>query len=90
MVLLLLHGGLYCAMTAILVGFFGAVLIPISKGMGRLIDEGNFLRSENAGLVERLSRERPKPSRRATAAEASALAKSPSSQHLPRRTAHAD
>ena len=49
--LLLLQGGLYATMTAILVGFFGAVLISYCSGMGRLIDEGISLRSENAGLV---------------------------------------
>jgi hypothetical protein len=56
--LLLLEGGLFAIMTAILVGFFGAVLISYCKGMGRLIDEGVFLRGENAGLVERLSLEK--------------------------------
>ena len=74
--LLLLHGGLYATMTAILVGFFGAVLISYCQGMGRLIDEGIFLRSENAELVERLSREKTEAIEARDAAQVSALAKS--------------
>ena len=75
-VLLLMDGGLYATMTAILVGFFGAVLISYCKGMGRLIDEGIFLRSENAALVDRLSREKAEAIQARDAAEASAQAKS--------------
>ncbi len=74
--LLLIHGGLYATMTAVLVGFFGAVLISYCHGMGRLIDEGIFLRGENAGLVERLSREKTEAIQARDAAQASALAKS--------------
>ena len=74
--LLLIHGGLYATMTAILVGFFGAVLISYCKGMGRLIDEGIFLRSENAGLVMRLSREKTEAIEARDEAQASAQAKS--------------
>jgi signal transduction histidine kinase/HPt (histidine-containing phosphotransfer) domain-containing protein len=74
--LLLLHGGLYAIMTAILVGFFGAVLISYCNGMGRLIDEGIFLRHENAGLVVRLSREKAEALEARDAAQASAIAKS--------------
>jgi signal transduction histidine kinase/HPt (histidine-containing phosphotransfer) domain-containing protein len=76
MVLLLVHGGLYATMTAVLVGFFGAVLISYCKGMGRLIDEGIFLRGENAGLVQRLSREKTEAFQARDAAQASAQAKS--------------
>ena len=75
-VMLLMHGGLYSTMTAILVGFFGAVLISYCKGMGRLIDEGIFLRGENAGLVSRLSREKAEAFQARDAAQASAMAKS--------------
>ena len=75
-VMLLLDGGLYAIMTAVLMGFFGAVLISYCKGMGRLIDEGIFLRSENAGLVERLSREKSEALVARDAAQASTLAKS--------------
>ena len=74
--LLLWHGGLYADMTAVLVGFFGAVLISYCNGMGRLIDEGIFLRGENAGLVARLSREKQEAIAARDAAQASALAKS--------------
>ena len=74
--LLLIHGGLYATMTAILVGFFGAVLISYCQGMGRLIDEGIFLRSENAGLVMRLSREKTEAIEARDEAQASAQAKS--------------
>jgi signal transduction histidine kinase/HPt (histidine-containing phosphotransfer) domain-containing protein len=74
--LLLLQGGLYPIMTAILVGFFGAVLISYCHGMGRLIDEGISLRSENAGLVVRLSREKTEALAARDAAQASAVAKS--------------
>ena len=76
MLLLLLDGGLYADMTSILVGFFGAVLISYCQGMGRLIDEGIFLRGENAGLVARLSREKTEAIAARDAAQASALAKS--------------
>jgi signal transduction histidine kinase/HPt (histidine-containing phosphotransfer) domain-containing protein len=74
--LLLLQGGLYASMTAILVGFFGAVLISYCHGMARLIDEGISLRSENAGLVVRLSREKTEALESRDAAQASAVAKS--------------
>jgi signal transduction histidine kinase/HPt (histidine-containing phosphotransfer) domain-containing protein len=74
--LLLLHGGLYASMTAVLVAFFGAVLISYCKGMGRLIDEGIFLRGENAGLVTRLSSEKAEAIEARDAAQASAHAKS--------------
>jgi signal transduction histidine kinase/HPt (histidine-containing phosphotransfer) domain-containing protein len=75
-VLLLVHGGLYPTMTAVLVGFFGAVLISYCKGMGRLIDEGIFLRGENSLLVDRLSREKTEAFQARDAAQASAQAKS--------------
>ena len=74
--LLLLHGGLYAVMTAILVGFFGAVLISYCNGMGRLIDESISLRGENAELVERLSREKAEAIAARDNAQASAQAKS--------------
>jgi signal transduction histidine kinase/HPt (histidine-containing phosphotransfer) domain-containing protein len=75
-VLLLVHGGLYATMTAVLVGFFGAVLISYCKGMGRLIDEGIFLRGENSLLIDRLSREKTEAFQARDAAQASAQAKS--------------
>jgi signal transduction histidine kinase/HPt (histidine-containing phosphotransfer) domain-containing protein len=75
-VLLLLHGGLYAVMTAVLVTFFGAVLYSYCNGMGRLLDEGLRLRFENAGLVVKLSREKEDAEAARDAAQASARAKS--------------
>ena len=75
-VLLLIHGGLYAMMTALLVGFFGAVLISYCQGMGKLIDESIFLRSQNAGLVLRLQREKTEAIEARDEAQASAQAKS--------------
>ena len=75
-VLLLIQGGLYASMTALLVAIFAAVLISYCRGMGRLIDEGLHLRNENASLVVRLSREKHEAIVARDSAEASALAKS--------------
>ena len=74
--LLLIQGGLFDTMTAFLVAFFGAVLISYCKGMGRLIDEGLHLRSENASLVVRLSREKSEAIAARDSAQISAAAKS--------------
>ena len=75
-VLLLIQGGLYPTMTAVLVAFFGAVLVSYCKGMGRLIDESLHLRNENADLVVRLSREKGEAITARDSAQASAVAKS--------------
>ncbi len=56
--MLLIQGGAYAVMTALLVGIFGAVLISYCSGMGRLIDDGLQLRTENADLIVELSREK--------------------------------
>jgi signal transduction histidine kinase/HPt (histidine-containing phosphotransfer) domain-containing protein len=74
--LLLIQGGLFPIMTAVLVAFFGAVLISYAPGMGRLIDEGLTLRSENADLVLRLQNEKNEAILARDSAQASALAKS--------------
>jgi len=74
--LLLIQGGVLATMTAALVGFFGAVLISYTRGMGRLIDEGLALRNENADLVVRLQNEKNEAILARDSAEASALAKS--------------
>ncbi len=50
-------GGLYAAMTALLVILFAAVLIIYCNWMARLLDESVLLRNENSDLVIRLSRE---------------------------------
>ncbi|HEV7960242.1 MAG TPA: ATP-binding protein [Rhizomicrobium sp.] len=74
--LLLLQGGLFPVMTAVLVAFFGAVLISYAPGMGKLIDEGLILRNENAELVQRLQSEKNEAILARDSAQASALAKS--------------
>jgi signal transduction histidine kinase/HPt (histidine-containing phosphotransfer) domain-containing protein len=74
--LLLIQGGLFPIMTAVLVVFFGAVLVSYAPGMGRLIDEGLTLRSENADLVLRLQNEKNEAILARDSAQASALAKS--------------
>ena len=74
--LLLIQGGLFPTMTAVLVAFFGAVLISYAGGMGRLIDEGLLLRNENAELVVRLQSEKNEAIAARDSAQASAMAKS--------------
>lgn len=74
--MLLWQGGLYATMTAVLVGFFGAVLISYCKGMGRLLNESVHLRNENSELVVRLSGEKLEALAARDAAQASAMAKS--------------
>lgn len=73
---LLIQGGLFPVLTAVLVMFFGAVLISYSRGMGQLIDEGLQLRNENLDLVERLEDEKNEAILARDSAQASALAKS--------------
>ncbi|HEY4076114.1 MAG TPA: HAMP domain-containing sensor histidine kinase [Rhizomicrobium sp.] len=73
---LLIQGGLYADMTAVLVGLFGAVLISYCNGMARLLDESIHLRNENGQLVVRLQREKGEALVARDSAEASALAKS--------------
>jgi signal transduction histidine kinase/HPt (histidine-containing phosphotransfer) domain-containing protein len=75
-ILLLIQGGLFPTMTAVLVGFFGAVLISYSGGMGRLIDEGLSLRNQNAELVVHLQHEKAEAILARDSAQASAMAKS--------------
>ena len=74
--LLALQGGIYAAMTAILVILFAAVLISYYNWMPRLLDESVSLRNENSDLVVRLQREKTKAIAARDSAEASALAKS--------------
>ncbi len=75
-VVLLLAGGLYQTMTAVLVALFAAVLFTYCHGMGRLLDESIFLRFENVGLVTRLSREKQEVEAARDAAQASGRVKS--------------
>ena len=75
-ILLLIQGGLFPTMTAVLVAFFGAVLVSYCSGAGRLIDEGLALRNENADLVVKLQNEKQEAILARDSAQASALAKS--------------
>jgi len=75
-ILLLIQGGLFPIMTAVLVAFFGGVLISYCSGAGRLIDEGLALRNENADLVVKLQNEKQEAIIARDSAQASALAKS--------------
>lgn len=74
--LLVLQGGVLPIFTAVLVAFFGAVLISYAGGMGRLIDEGLSLRDKNADLVMRLQNEKNEAILARDGAQTSALAKS--------------
>ena len=73
---LILAGGLYQIMTAVLVTLFGAVLFTYCNGMGRLLDESIFLKLENVGLVTRLSREKKEVEAARDSAQASGRVKS--------------
>ncbi|HXR95260.1 MAG TPA: ATP-binding protein [Rhizomicrobium sp.] len=73
--LLLIQGGLFPVMTAVLVAFFGAVLVSYAPGVSKLIDEGIALRSENAELVFKLQNEKNEAILARDSAQASALAK---------------
>ncbi|MBL6852128.1 MAG: hypothetical protein ISS15_06580 [Alphaproteobacteria bacterium] len=75
-VVLLLTGGIYQVMTAILVALFGGVLFTYCNGMARLLDESIFLKLENVGLIKRLSREKEEVEVARDAAEASGRVKS--------------
>ena len=74
--MLVLQGGLYAGMTAVLVILFAAVLISYCNWMARLLDESVSLRNENSDLVVRLSREKTEAVSARDSAEASATAKS--------------
>jgi signal transduction histidine kinase/HPt (histidine-containing phosphotransfer) domain-containing protein len=74
--LLLREGGLLPTLTALLVGFFCAVLISYCNGMARLLDESVLLRNENSHLVVRLKREKCEALAARDEAQASAQAKS--------------
>ncbi|MEI9888690.1 MAG: ATP-binding protein [Rhizomicrobium sp.] len=73
---LLLAGGLYQTLTAVLLTLFGGVLFTYCNGMARLLDESIFLKLENVGLVGRLSREKQDAETARDEAEASGRVKS--------------
>src|SRR5258705_403968 len=72
----LLEGGIYEMLTAILILFFAAVLFSYCSGMSRLLNESIRLRRDNEGLVARLSREKQEAEKARDTAEASMRAKS--------------
>ena len=74
-VLLLIQGGLYPSLSAVLIALFAAVLISYCHDMARLLDESVHLRNENGELVVRLRREKSEALAARDAAENSALAK---------------
>jgi len=76
MAILLLQGGVYEIMTAVLIAFFAGVLFSYCTGMARLLDESIRLKRDNAGLVARLSREKQEAEKARDAAETSARVKS--------------
>jgi signal transduction histidine kinase/HPt (histidine-containing phosphotransfer) domain-containing protein len=75
-IMLLIEGGLYHDMTAVLLFCFGAALAGYCKSMARLLDESIRLKFDNMGLVKKLSLEKSEAEAARDAAEASANAKS--------------
>ena len=74
--LLLLEGGLYAVMTAVLIVLFTAVLYTYCNGIAGLMDECLNLRDENGDLIRKLSDEKQEAEQARDAALASAQAKS--------------
>lgn len=74
-VMLLLQGGLYATLAAVLIVLFAAVLASYCNSMAHLLDESVHLRNENGELVVKLQREKSEALLARDAAEASALAK---------------
>jgi signal transduction histidine kinase/HPt (histidine-containing phosphotransfer) domain-containing protein len=75
-VALLVEGGIYEILTAILIIFFAAVLFSYCNGIARLLNESVRLRRDNESLVVRFSREKREAEKSRDAAEASTRAKS--------------
>ena len=75
-IMLLIGGGAYRDMTAVLVVCFAAVLSSYCTGMARLLDESIRLKFDNIGLVEHLRTEKIVAEAARDAAEESARAKS--------------
>ena len=74
-VMLLVQGGLYPTLAAVLIVLFTAVLASYCNNMAHLLDESVHLRNENGELVRKLQREKAEAIVARDAAEASALAK---------------
>lgn len=75
-VLLLIEGGIYATMTAVLIVLFTGVLHSYCDGIVGILDECLNLRSENQDLIHRLSDEKQDAEQARDAALASAQAKS--------------
>jgi len=75
-VLLLLEGGLYATMTAVLIVLFTGVLYTYCNGISGLMDECITLRDENKDLVVKLSGEKQEAEHARDAALAGTQAKS--------------
>ena len=75
-VLLVLEGGTYQDLSAILVLFFGGTLYNYSGSVAELLDESILLRHDNAGLILRLGEEKRAAETMRDAAQASEQAKS--------------
>ncbi len=74
-ILLLIQGGLYADLTALLVVLFACVLASYSNSMARLLNETIHLRDKNDDLVRRLEREKADALAARDAAETSAHVK---------------
>ncbi len=74
--MLLIHGGLYSTMSAVLVFCFAAVLVSYANAMARLLDESIRLKFDNATLVRNLYAEKQQAEVARDAAQSSASAKS--------------
>ena len=74
-VMLLVQGGLYATLAAVLIVMFAAVLASYCNSMAHLLDESVHLRNENGELVIKLQREKIDALTARDAAEASAMAK---------------
>jgi signal transduction histidine kinase/HPt (histidine-containing phosphotransfer) domain-containing protein len=57
-VLLTIQGGVYQALSAMLVIYFGGVLYSYGGAIGDLLDKGVLLRFDHGALIERLSQEK--------------------------------
>ncbi|MBV9991776.1 MAG: Hpt domain-containing protein [Alphaproteobacteria bacterium] len=75
-VLLLVQGGIYATMTALLIVLFTGVLYTYCNGIAGLMDECLNLRDENSELIQKLSHEKQDAEQARDAALASAQAKS--------------
>jgi signal transduction histidine kinase len=74
--MLLLDGGVYQILSGVLLVCFAGVLASYSEALGKLLDEWTMLRSDNADLIVKLSREKALAESGRDAAQASERTKS--------------